>query len=230
MAYNIGQFRYSSNTSFSTALSMTLDYQISEDTVGGGLDFKNPYGILQGDNILNNQNCYYLKFGVKKLPSVQNFYLKLRNSTETEDNEQLIDEFKVDALKAGEENEIVYFETIISPNSVYNQIVWELRRIPMDYSSPNPDGTQGRVMIVTGDFTYTRLTDLLASSIIITNNGYLTKIGVQGPPSLLMCINREQIRIGKTGIYELNNQNIRITSISFVPKSDSDYFIMDYEY
>jgi hypothetical protein len=46
MAYNIGQFRYSSNTSFSTALSMTLDYQISEDTVGGGLDFKNPYGIL----------------------------------------------------------------------------------------------------------------------------------------------------------------------------------------
>ena len=230
MAYNIGQFRYSSNASFSTALSMTLDYQISEDTVGRGLDFKNPYGILQGDNILNNQNCYYLKFGVKKLPSVQNFYLKLRNSTETEDNEQLIDEFKVDALKAGEEDGIVYFETIISPNSVYNQIVWELRRIPMDYSSPNSDGTQGRVMTVTGDFTYTRLIDLLASSIIMTNNGYLTKIGVQGPPSLLMCINREQIRIGRTGIYELNNQNIRITSISFVPKSDSDYFIMDYEY
>jgi len=75
----------------------------------------------------------------------------------------------------------------------------------MDYSSPNPDGTQGRVMTVIGDFTYTRLIDLLASSIIITNNGYLTKIGVQGPPSLLMCINREQIRIGRTGIYELNN-------------------------
>ena len=54
-----------------------------------------------------------------------------------------------------------------------------------------------------------------------------------------MCINREPIRIGRSGIYELNN-GIDITSISFVPKfvpknnsSGSnvlDYFIMDFEY
>jgi len=49
-----------------------------------------------------------------------------------------------------------------------------------------------------------------------------------------MCINREQIRLGRTGIYEINN-GIDITSISFVPKGSNDqnnldYFIMDFEY
>lgn len=43
-----------------------------------------------------------------------------------------------------------------------------------------------------------------------------------------MCINGEQIRIGKSGIYEINN-GINITFISFIPK-ESDYFIFDYEY
>ena len=86
------------------------------------------------------------------------------------------------------------------------------------------------------DYTYTRLTNVLTFLKSSYNDlEYLTKIGIQGPPSLLMCINREQIRIGKTGIYEINN-GINITSISFVPKTSTlssdglDYFIMDFEY
>ena len=65
------------------------------------------------------------------------------------------------------------------------------------------------------------------------NISHLTKIGVQGPPLFLMCINREPIRIGRNGIYELNN-GININFISFVPVGSGDgkldYFIMDYEY
>ena len=99
----------------------------------------------------------------------------------------------------------------------------------------NSDGTYGRVMNIV-DYTYTRLIDVLTTlKSSYTGMEYLTKIGIQGPPSLLMCINREQIRIGKTGIYEINN-GINITSISFVPKTSTlssdglDYFIMDFEY
>ena len=48
-----------------------------------------------------------------------------------------------------------------------------------------------------------------------------------------MCINGEQIRIGKSGIYELNN-GIMISFIGFIPKQSEsnklDYFIMDFEY
>jgi hypothetical protein len=80
---------------------------------------------------------------------------------------------------------------------------------------------------------YTQLIDVLNFlKIAYSDLKYLTKIGVQGPPALLMCIDGEQIRVGKSGIYELNS-NINITSISFVPKNTSnglDYFIMDFEY
>jgi len=50
-----------------------------------------------------------------------------------------------------------------------------------------------------------------------------------------MCINGEQIRIGKSGIYELNN-GIAVSFIGFIPKESTtssdglDYFIMDFEY
>ena len=75
----------------------------------------------------------------------------------------------------------------------------------------------------------------LSSNLNYSDLEELAKIGVQGPPGLIMCINREQIRIGRTGIYELNN-GMKIQSIGFVlKKSDfyldgTDYFIMDFQY
>ena len=229
--YHIGQFRRPQLDSYSTPLSMELDRQQTEGASSGDILFYNAYGNLSGDNVMNSQNCYYLRFGVKqRSDSEQAFYLKIRNVSETEDNEQLIDEFKVTRGTG-----TVYFEVILSPNATYNQVLWELQRTALDYRMLNADGTYGRVMNVV-DYTYTRLIDVL-TTLKSTYPGmeYLTKIGIQGPPSLLMCINREQIRIGKTGIYEINN-GINITSISFVPKistlsSDGlDYFIMDFEY
>lgn len=229
--YHIGQFRRPQLDSYSTPLSMELGRQQTERASSGDILFYNACGNLSGDNVMNSQNCYYLRFGVKqRKDSEQVFYLKIRNVSETEDNEQLIDEFKV-ARGTG----TVYFEVILSPNATYNQVLWELRRTALDYRMLNADGTYGRVMNVV-DYTYTRLIDVLTTlKSTYTGMEYLTKIGIQGPPSLLMCINREQIRIGKTGIYEINN-GINITSISFVPKTSTlssdglDYFIMDFEY
>ena len=229
--YHIGQFRRPQLDSYSTPLSMELGRQQTERASSGDILFYNTCGNLSGDNVMNSQNCYYLRFGVKqRKDSEQVFYLKIRNASETEDNEQLIDEFKV-ARGTG----TVYFEAILSPNATYNQILWELQRTAFDYRMLNADGTYGRVMNVV-DYTYTRLIDVLTTlKSTYTGMKYLTKIGIQGPPSLLMCINREQIRIGKTGIYEINN-GINITSISFVPKTSTlssdglDYFIMDFEY
>ena len=229
--YHIGQFRRPQLDSYSTPLSMELNRQQTEGASSGDILFYNTCGNLSGDNVMNSQNCYYLRFGVKqRSDSEQTFYLKIRNVSETEDNEQLIDEFKVTRGTG-----TVYFEVILSPNATYNQVLWELQRTALDYRMLNADGTYGRVMNVV-DYTYTRLIDVLATlKSTYTGMEYLTKIGIQGPPSLLMCINREQIRIGKTGIYEINN-GINITSISFVPKTSTlssdglDYFIMDFEY
>lgn len=229
--YHIGQFRRPQLDSYSIPLSMELGRQQTEGASSEDILFYNACGNLSGDNVMNSQNCYYLRFGVKqRSDSEQTFYLKIRNVSETEDNEQLIDEFKVTRGTG-----TVYFEVILSPNATYNQVLWELQRTALDYRMLNADGTYGRVMNVV-DYTYTRLIDVLATlKSTYTGMEYLTKIGIQGPPSLLMCINREQIRIGKTGIYEINN-GINITSISFVPKTSTlssdglDYFIMDFEY
>ena len=231
MSYNIGQFRRPQLDSYSTPLNMELDRQQTEGVSSGDILFYNACGNLSGDNVMNSQNCYYLRFGVKqRSDSEQAFYLKIRKVSETEDNEQLIDEFKVTRGTG-----TVYFEVILSPNATYNQVLWELQRTDLDYRMLNADDIYGRVMNIV-DYTYTRLIDVLTTlKSTYTGMEYLTKIGIQGPPSLLMCINREQIRLGKTGIYEINN-GINITSISFVPKTSTlssdglDYFIMDFEY
>ena len=64
----------------------------------------------------------------------------------------------------------------------------------------------------------------------IDNKGRLKQIGVQGPTGLLMNINGESIRIGRTGIYEINN-GVTITSIGFIIEDgNTDNFILDYQY
>ena len=226
--YNIGQFRRSQLDSYLESLNIT---DIQYKNASGNEIFRDAYVELQ-DTTFNNQNCYYLRFGVEQIEnSTQVFSLKLQNTSEQQNNEQLIEQFKIEK---GNKN-IVYFEIIISPNETYNQILWELQRTTQDYSIQNKDGSYGRKMTIIVD-ECAQLIDVLAW--LKTQPQYnglkqFTKIGIQGSPSLLMCINREQIRIGRSGIYELNN-GINITSISFVPKNtvsnNLDYFIMDFEY
>lgn len=232
MSYQIGQFRRPQSSSYYTPLTIELDYQGTQRLANEDIIFYDACGRLSDNNIMNNKNSYYLQFGVRQQnDSEQTFYLKLRNNSETEDNEQIIQTYTV---QRG--TDMVYFENIISPNDTYNQIIWELERTALDYRTLNPNGTYGRIMEVRVE-SYARLIDILNNNLksFYPNLKYLTKIGIQGPPALLMCINGEQIRIGKSGIYELNN-GMNITSISFIPKyseanSDRlDYFIMDFEY
>lgn len=224
MSFAFGQFRRTQLDSYSTPLSMEIAYEPVE-VADENVTFYNTCGNLSGTNIVDAQNCYYLQFGIRqRQDSQQVFQLKLKNRSKTEDNEQFIEKYRVNSGTG-----IVYFQAILSPNDTYDQILWELQRTAIDYVTTNQDETTGRIIQITS-YVYTKLVDVLVAlkSINYPNVEKLAKIGIQGPPSLLMCINREPIRIGKTGIYEINN-GINITSISFVPKG-SDYFIMDFQY
>ena len=231
MSYKLGQFRRPQISSYSTQLTAAIGKQATDASTGGDVVFYNACGNLTGRNVVNSQNCYYLRFGVRQRNDDQQvFYLKLHNVTETEDNEQLIEQYKVSRGTG-----TVYFEIVLAPNATYNQILFELQRTALDYRMVNVDGTYGRTMNVVFD-RFERFVDVVAwLKTQYPGLEYLTKIGVQGPPSLLMCINKEQIRIGKSGIYQLNN-NINVTSISFMPQKSTlsedglDYFIMDFEY
>ena len=238
MAYNIGQFRRTSNINDyyeDISNDFVIQYfqkRLSELT--STVFFENAYyDFSNTGNKMNKQNYYYLNFSVKKMNSIQNFYLKLKNLTQSDDdfsenNEQIIAEFTVPQSTI--EDDWTDFEIIIAPNKTYGQLYWDLRRtISNDYLSTSDmqvEGAIGRKMtIVINQFAIIKN--------IVKDINKIVKIGVQGPPSLLMCINGEQIRIGKTGIFEINEDNVSISFVGFIPKVKNDileYFIMDYEY
>lgn len=238
MAYNIGQFRRTSNINdYYEDISNDFVIQYFQERLSeltSTVFFENAYyDFSNTGNKMNKQNYYYLNFSVKKMNTIQNFYLKLKNLTQSDDdfsdnNEQIIAEFTVPQSTI--EDDWTNFEIIIAPNKTYGQLYWDLRRtISNDYLSTSDmqvEGAIGRKMtIVINQFAIIKN--------IVKDINKIVKIGVQGPPSLLMCINGEQIRIGKTGIFEINEDNISISFVGFVPKVKNgilEYFIMDYEY
>lgn len=48
------------------------------------------------------------------------------------------------------------------------------------------------------------------------DNSLYRKIGIQSRPGLRMLINSEEIRVGRTGVYELKNSDIKIESIGMI--------------
>lgn len=253
MSYNIGQFR-----SFDIDINEYLNQQVInieeyETHTIDNIIFHDRYAQVN----LNTLNNYYLNFNVLRLDSNQTIYLKAANNN----REQLLGTFKIPQKTTAEE-EKQNFELVFSVNDSYNQIIWQLvRTVREDYTeiTINTDQVPGRKMTI--DASLYIVTDLLANASVdnnisqgaikqkFSNLQYLNKIGIQGPPLMLMSINRQQIRIGKNGIYELNN-GINVTSIGFVPKqyeckdkdgnvikdennnvvTKKDFFIMDFEY
>lgn len=156
---------------------------------------------------LTNSSSYYLKFSVAGNKSYsQKFTVKLTSSS---DLTQTIDTYTVPATSGSKT-----YEMIFTPNSSYNAIVLELSRTSED----------SKVMSVT-------IEDFYIVNNIISNFGTveIKKIGIQGKPGQIICLNGEQIRIGRSGFYEIDN-GYSITSIGFVIRESTDYFIVDYQY
>lgn len=159
--------------------------------------------------------------------SVQNFSLQLQNSNDS----QTIEDYTVPAGTGS-----TTFDIVLTPNATYNLIVFVLARTTEDYNVIE-NSQYGRIMDITVNenniYLMTNIIDTLASSYGLTE---LIRIGVQGPTGLMMSINGEQIKIGKTGIYELNDINIKITYLGFALKENVlnvdgyDNFILDFEY
>lgn len=230
MAYQIGQLRRNQIDSYSTALSYRQDLIRNENSI---IDFYDQCMYLSGANVVSSIYSYYLKFEVTQLPEViQEFSIKLQSDEVTIDNMQNIRSFVV---KQGIDK--TTFELIFTPNSNYNQIVFELKRLALDFYTNNGDGTSGRIMKIK-ILQFDRIINVISSYLAKNYPGMtsLKKIGIQGPPGLLFCIDGEEIRIGRSGIYELYNEDINISHMGFIIKDSlftqdgKDFFIMDFKY
>lgn len=235
MSYRFGQFRKTQLQSYLTPLEYSLEDLQIQSSVSQSVVFVDKAIQLSGNNILkgqedNGSQCsYYLRFKVNKIAgSKQLINIKIVNTNKQKDNIRLI---KTISVAAGPENDYATFEIIISPNDnyTYNQIYFELNRELIDFNTQNQDGTYGRKIYITIDRLdkIYNVIDFISPS--ISGNKILKQIGVQGPSGLLMSINGEEIRIGRSGLYEIN-YGINTTFIGFIVEADEKYFVLDYQY
>ena len=232
--YKFGQFRKSQYSDYLSPLDYTLNDLRVESSLSTGVVFIDKGIDLEGDNILQaltndkKQRSYYIRFKIFKLATKQTITVRLVNTEKTEDNVQTIESIEI---AAGNANDYSTFELVLSPNDnhTYNQIYFELNRELVDYNMKHEDGTYGRIIKIAIDRLdeIYNVIDYLQTS--IDNKNTLKQIGVQGPPGLLMSINGEAIRIGRSGLYEINN-GINTNFIGFIIENNEKYFILDYQY
>lgn len=227
MAFHIGQLRRNRFGSYTTPISYNFkNIQTTAATLGSITVVDKALSITSGS--FNPNSSYYLSFNVSRLASYnQNIKVYLKNSSATNNSIQIL---KTCNVTKGSTSYQEFFELVFTPNNTYTDIVFELQRDNSDYSITNSDGTYGRKMNIS-IVDCSKITNILTS----LESQTLKRIGVQGPPGLIMCINGEEVHIGRSGIYELN-VGIDITSLGFVIKPSSqtmdglDYFVMDYQY
>ena len=247
MSFNLAQFRrdqlnvdqYLSDVAYSIK-------DVEATTDSDAITFLDK-AIELSSNIQHGNN-YYLRvkinqisdFNDNKVP--QQIEVTLETTNEANDESQYIDNFVIPYTN---KREYSVFEIVISPNSSFDLIKFTLQRNAKDYLSPHSDDKYyGRTMEIEVEI-FAEITNILGRNYVsngktITIPETLTKIGVQGPPGLLMCINGEGIRIGPSGIYEINS-GYKVNFMGYVLRlsdqrkdregvPDYDYFIMDYQY
>jgi hypothetical protein len=223
---SIGQIRRNQISSYTNSVSYTLGTISNTVKIGSSTTkFTDPciYSSVTAEN------SYYLRFKIKqRTDGVQDFTIVLSSEDTDTGNvtEQTVKSFSV---PNGIEETV--FELIFTPNAVYNRIELELQRETTDYK------TEARLMDVE-ILAFQSINNIISTYLQSKFDGLknLKKVGIQGPPGLLFTLNGEEMRIGRTGLYELYNENVTITYLGFVIKESNlvpdgkDFFILDFKY
>lgn len=242
----IGQLRggSSSGSYFQQISSQKGKFETAISLGSGDLLFRDWAISLNGSNTFQYENNYYVKLKIKnQKEKIQNsdgtqsyvnetqrtFTISLGN--DTTGTEQFL---KSITLPVEEEARVANIELIFTPNITFSKIIIRMDRNAIDFGLSYIENNityTGRKFILgeneesdSEDFKIYSITNKKPESVKSFN-----KIGVQGPPGLLMCINGQEIRVGPSGIYETRN-GYKINFIGFIVKDDRDNFILDYQY
>ena len=248
MAFVIGQKR-------SVDFDAQLDFRdiINNVSIVDNIQSENPFdqntyflnsGLSLSSPLQVNQ-VYYLRLVFIRPDNAKNikYYIKLQQDnlyyqTQTIDSKQRSLKAKVSDTTTSN-----YVDIVFTPLKSYNKIVFEIARGWDDYQIQNQsdvnncggeayinggsniqNGRRIRLDEACFSFTLWKLKELMT-------DGYWKKVGVQSRPGSLVVINKEPIRLGRSGIYELNN-GTKITSFMIVPDTRGyghlDPFLVDY--
>ena len=183
-------------------------------TGGSSLIFYNECFKLSTTNFTIFKN-YYFHCKIKRKSTTQTFTIKLIKYTPSPGEENLEQYIKEITIGQGSEDpdlaEWVDVEFTFSPLESFDTILFELRRISDDY-------TKGARYPVIAYQELSSIENLIPRK--IRNNIQLVKIGVQSRPGMNMNINGEEIRVPRTGIYELKNGIINVSFFSVVTAAE----------
>ena len=211
MSYVLGQYNKNKNVHdddiFMTLLTNGTPKRKASggDSEIGGVSNIFSDECIQVDTMSNTKN-YYFHGKIKRMTSNQTFYIKLVNYDIPSSAEDYVEQYlKTITISKGDPDEWVDVEFIFSPLVSFDCILFELQRTVDDYR------TEVRYPLI----AYEELSEI--NNIInsrIADGIKLIKLGVQSRPGLLMCINGEEIRTCRTGIYELKNGIITVSFFS----------------
>ncbi len=218
MAFNFGQIRKNKNTEYLNVISVNLQEEQKQMTIPS-LEEDGTFIDKVFHTSLSSSKGYYIRLKFYKQSTTQNITIKMEDTNAIAKGGQLIGTIEV---PVGDPSDYCIFEKVFMPSRNYNQIKIELDRNSVDYEinieRPN---IYGRVVNV----------EVLSFAEVKNIIPYrLKRIGVQGTPGLIMCINGEQIQIGKSGIFEINI-DYTVSYFGVVIEKDSDkVFLLDYQY
>ena len=198
----------------------------------------NDFGLsISGE--FSKQNTYYIRVIIRKVLDIYNvgdnkdnnqlsYKLKLLK-IDTNNNrryQQLLSTFVVNA--AVTENDFYTYDLIFKPNTSYDKLLFELEKNSFDYLNWKEDKDSGWRNWLNQQNNITIDSFVVLKNII---NKTFSKIGFQSRPGEQIAINGYPIRIGKSGIYELDNKT-PITSVMIAPNAQNqiDAFLLDYMY
>lgn len=158
------------------------------------------------------------------------------------------------------EPEYTFFETVFTPTQDFSQLVFKVARRTYDAFTPDiedetaaggrkwltgdvtadPPGWENRTT-ATGDTIKVRAVepkiiysgddcDFCLLNNIIPSGTTWKKFGFQSRPGTLIVVNGEPIRVGRSGIYEINNGTKIKSFMIAAPGHNIDAFLLDYLY
>lgn len=220
MAYIIGQYNHNYDSKDDEDFIIPIDSGIAQrrqadsdkGVTGGTLDpFYDECITLDSSRVFQGGVTYYFRGQIKRMTDSQIFNIKLVNYQRPEKGNGVEQFIKQIVVQGGSyEHEWVSVEIIFTPleELTFDTLLFELQRNISDY----------RVMTRYPLIAYQQLGIVKNKIEDMVGNGVqrLLKIGVQSHPGLMMCINREEIHMSRTGIFEIRNGVLPVDFFSVV--------------
>ena len=245
MAYKLGQYNkvYGQDdgkfmSKISDGAIQMVDTRGNQGVIGSELKFTNE--ACKAADPFESNAAYYFHGKILKPYSGwgtvygndQNFNIKLINyENYTSEGSNYIEQYikQINVTPSINAKEWVDVEFIFSPlQDGFDTILFEMNRSSSDYdvtytiTDTNTRATityKGRKAVI-GYEELSKINNFMGNDGLKIKN--FLRMGVQSRPGFLMCINNEGIRVPRTGVYELKEGTIPITSFSAINSSKEE--------